>query len=210
VYERAPVGAVRREGGAWRVETPSREQRSDAVVLANGAGAVRLLRGLGVALPMITGKGYSRTFCADAATGAPRRAMYLESARVAISAFDGAVRISGGLGLGARRLNVSRQRLAAITTAAAAALPGWRMPVAAADWAGMRALAPDGLPYLGPLPGFDGLHVATAHAMLGITLAPLSGQLLADLLLEGRDAPARRAADPARALRRQSGRAAIA
>lgn len=121
---------------------------------------------------------------------------------MAISAFTGAVRVSGTLELGARRLNLSSGRLRAITDAARRALPGWAMPAQAADWAGMRTLSPDGLPYIGPVPGAPGVHVATAHATLGITLAPLTGELLADLLLDGRDCPARRAVDPGRAARR--------
>ncbi len=94
---------------------------------------------------------------------------------MAISAFTGAVRVSGTLELGARRLNLSSGRLRAITDAARRALPGWAMPAQAADWAGMRTLSPDGLPYIGPVPGAPGVHVATAHATLGITLAPLTG-----------------------------------
>ena len=205
VQEHARVQALVRVPGGWMAHTPAGAHRATAVILANGAGVRRLLRPLGAALPVLTGKGFSRTF-PRAAAGAPRRAMYLEAPRVAISVFDQAVRISGGLGLGARRLDLSPRRLAAITAAAGRALPTWRMPPQSDDWAGLRTLSPDGLPYLGPLPGLDGLHVATAHATLGITLAPLSGVLLADLLLDGQDAPARRAADPGRALRRQAAR----
>ena len=49
----------------------------------------------------------------------------------------------------------------------------------------MRSLSPDGLPFIGPVPGWDGIHLATGHATLGITLAPLTGELLAPLLLRG-------------------------
>ena len=198
VHEYAPVTALIRDTGRWRIG----EHRSDAVVLANGAGVRRLLGGLGVTLPVVNAQGYSRTF--PTTGGGPRRAIYLEGPRVAISVFDRAVRVSGGLGLGARRLDIPERRLTAITAAAAEALPGWRIPAQSADWAGMRSLSPDGLPYIGPVA--DGLQVATAHATLGITLAPLTGELLADLLLDGRDRPGRRAADPGRALRHQGWR----
>jgi D-amino-acid dehydrogenase len=204
--EHAAVTSLIRRPAGWLVATPSGEQRSDAVVLANGAGVRRLLGGLGLTLPVVNATGCSRTFPKSA--GAPHRALYLEGPRVAVSAFAGAVRISGGLGLGARRLDLPQRRLAAITAAAARALPRWHIPAEADDWAGMRSLSPDGLPYIGPVA--DGLHVATAHATLGITLAPRTAELLADLLLGGRDGPARRAADPGRALRGQAGPAPIA
>jgi D-amino-acid dehydrogenase len=199
LHEHTPVTSLLRDDGGWRIG----EHRSDAVVLANGAGVRGLVAAVGVTLPVVTGQGYSRTF--PAAPGGPQRPIYLEEPRVAISPFNGAVRVSGGMGLGARRLRPSRRRLAAVTAAAARALPDWRIPAGAADWVGMRALSPDGLPYIGPVA--DGLYVATAHATLGITLAPLTGQLLADLLVDGRDGPARRVADPGRALRRQAARA---
>jgi len=66
----------------------------------------------------------------------------------------------------------------------------------------MRPLSPDGLPYIGPVPGLDGVHLATGHATLGITLAPLTGELIASRLLEGAHDELLSAFDPARALRR--------
>jgi glycine/D-amino acid oxidase-like deaminating enzyme len=62
----------------------------------------------------------------------------------------------------------------------------------------MRSLSPDGLPLIGALPGHPGLHVATAHATLGITLAPATGELVAGLLLDGIADPLLTAFDPAR------------
>ena len=63
----------------------------------------------------------------------------------------------------------------------------------------MRSLAPDGLPLIGEIPGFERLYVATAHATLGITLAPIGAELLSDLILERRRDPLLAAFDPARA-----------
>jgi D-amino-acid dehydrogenase len=62
----------------------------------------------------------------------------------------------------------------------------------------MRSLSPDGLPLIGAVPGRPGLHVATGHATLGITLAPATGELVAGLLLDGRQDPLLKAFDPAR------------
>jgi D-amino-acid dehydrogenase len=202
ILEGSPVTDLIRDGRGWLTRTPSAEYRGATVVLANGVGSARLLRRLGVHLPLVNAKGYSRTFArSPGEDGSPRRALYLEAPKVAISVFDDAVRISGTLELGARQLGLSRPRLRAITDAARRALPGWRIPAQSEDWAGMRSLSPDGLPYIGPVPGAAGVHVATAHATLGITLAPLTGELLADLLLEGRDSPARQAVDCGRATR---------
>jgi D-amino-acid dehydrogenase len=48
-------------------------------------------------------------------------------------------------------------------------------------------MAPDGLPIIGRLSRAPSVLVATAHAMLGLTLAPRTAALLADVLLDGAD-----------------------
>ena len=198
VLERTPVDALGRDGSGWIVAGGSARRRGDAIVLAGGVASAGLLARLGRRLPIVAAKGYSRTYPSDST--APRQALYLEAPKVAISVFDGAVRVSGTLELAARSLSLSDRRLRAITAAAQQALPGWRMPSNPRDWAGMRSLSPDGLPFIGPVPGLSGLHVAAGHATLGITLAPLTGELLADLVLEGRGSGALTPFDPARAI----------
>ena len=200
VLEHAPVTRLDRHGREWLVESPAGSRPADAVVIAAGVASASLLAPHGVGLPIAAAKGYSRTYEPDP-TG-PRQALYLEDPKVAISVFDGGVRVSGTLELGARALTLSPRRLAALTAAAQRALPGWRMPARPRDWAGMRSLSPDGLPYIGPVPGLDGVHLATGHATLGITLAPLTGQRLAAMVVDGARDELMSAFDPARAVRR--------
>jgi D-amino-acid dehydrogenase len=197
VREEARVSALVRERGGWVVRSGEDAFRGDAVVLAAGAVTRMLLAPLGIQLPVVAAKGYSRTFASGST--APRRPLYLEKPKVAISVFDGSVRVSGTLELGARDLLLSPRRLRAITAAAAEAMPGWRIPLDSHDWAGMRSLAPDGLPFIGEIAGFDGLYVATAHATLGMTLAPIGAELLSELILERARDPLLAAFDPARA-----------
>jgi len=199
VLEQSRVDALIRDGSTWIVESGSGTRRADAVVLAGGVASGELLARLGTRLPIAAAKGYSRTYPAD--PSGPRHALYLEAPKVAISAFDGAVRVSGTLELGALSLSLSDRRLGAIAAAAATALPRWRIPAGPKDWAGMRSLSPDGLPFIGPVAGLDGIHLATGHGTLGITLAPLTGELLAALLVEGRRSELLDAFDPARVQR---------
>lgn len=53
-------------------------------------------------------------------------------------------------------------------------------------WAGLRPATPDRRPFLGRVPGLDGLLVATGHFRTGVGLAPLTASLIADWVLEGR------------------------
>jgi len=187
LHEYTPVDNLVPGGRGWTVAGAGRQWNADTVVVATGFGAAELLRRLGVRLRVAAAKGYSRTF--RSTDSGPSRPMYLEEPKVAISVFDGAVRVSGTLELGARSLALSPRRLRAITAAAQKAMPGWNMPPDPFDWAGMRPLSPDGLPYIGSVPKRSGLYVATGHGTLGITLAPLTGELLADVILDGRTDP---------------------
>jgi len=49
-----------------------------------------------------------------------------------------------------------------------------------ATWAGLRPASPDGLPYAGRLPSMDNVWVASGHGMLGVTMGPITGRLIAD------------------------------
>lgn len=49
-------------------------------------------------------------------------------------------------------------------------------------WAGLRPVSPDGIPYLGKVRGLENLIVNCGHAMMGLSLGPVSGRLAADLL----------------------------
>jgi D-amino-acid dehydrogenase len=51
-----------------------------------------------------------------------------------------------------------------------------------APWRGLRPCSPDGLPYIGRTAACSNLVVATGHAMLGMTLGPITGRLVAGIL----------------------------
>lgn len=53
------------------------------------------------------------------------------------------------------------------------------------SYAGLRPYSPDGLPILGSVKGIKGFYLATGHSGDGISLAPITGKLLAELILDG-------------------------
>jgi glycine oxidase len=65
-------------------------------------------------------------------------------------------------------------------------------------WAGLRPVTPDRLPILGAAPAVAGLYHATGHGRNGILLAPITGRVLADLVVDGRTSVALDAFSPAR------------
>lgn len=171
--------------GRWRVEHdgPGEPIVASRVVVATGWQADELLCPLGVRLPLEGGKGYSVT--APTPGIQPKGAMYLLEDRVAVTPFDGGVRLAGTMELGSSDPGLNRSRIAAIKAAGKRSLARWD-GTGEVEWAGFRPMLPDGLPAIGPVPGLTGLHVATGHAMLGVTLGPTTGEVLAPTVLDGR------------------------
>jgi len=61
---------------------------------------------------------------------------------------------------------------------------------------GLRPATPDGLPFLGPSERSDRLIYATGHYRNGVLLAPLTAELIADLIVEGKEDAAMKALRP--------------
>jgi D-amino-acid dehydrogenase len=184
VREHVRVDGIERDGAGWALRIAGEVVRSERVVVALGAATGRLLAPLGIRLPLEGAKGYSFTDAAPPVR--PRRPLYLLESKVGVSPYDGALRFAGTLELGSRDVSLDQRRLHALDAAGTRYLKGWRANPGREGWAGLRPLLPDGLPAIGPVPGHDGLFVATGHAMLGITLAPATAEILAPAVLSGR------------------------
>jgi D-amino-acid dehydrogenase len=182
IVEQAPVVSLFRSRGKWHVTTVGDVRVADRVVIAAGAWSSVLLRGLGVRLPIQAAKGYSLT--AHSEGGAPSRPIYAGAIRVACSPYEDGLRVAGMLELAGLDSTVKPGRIATLLEGVQHYLPEWRPTRVRSTWAGLRPLAPDGLPVVGALPGQDGLFVATAHGMLGVTLAPATAELLMPLVLD--------------------------
>jgi D-amino-acid dehydrogenase len=177
-------GAEVREG----VEVRSVDEvEADAVVVAAGAWSGRLLARSGVRISMEAAKGYSIT--ARGSGTLPRSAFYLAEGKVGCSTFGESLRLAGVFDLTGLDLTLRRRRLDAIARAAAAYLADWLPEEVELEWAGLRPYPSDGLPVIGPVPGRNGLYAATGHGRMGITLAPVTGKLLAEVILDGARPP---------------------
>jgi D-amino-acid dehydrogenase len=175
----AVTGFSVREDRIHALETSDGEWTADEVVLAAGAWSPELGRGLGLRLPVQPGKGYSVTITPDGP--APRLPVLLTEAKVAVTPLPGGrLRFAGTLELAGLDASVNERRVRAILRAVPAYL---RLGSIEADpgeaWVGFRPCTPDGLPLIGRPASLRNLTVATGHAMLGITLAPATGDLVA-------------------------------
>jgi D-amino-acid dehydrogenase len=153
---------------------------AETFVVAAGAWSSRLLETIGLRLSMQPAKGYSLTFPLE--PDSPRTPLSLGESHVVVSPLGQQLRLTGGLELVGLDRSLNERKLDAIWRAARSYLPGLSQRVATERWYGFRPLSPDGLPVIGPLPAFDNLVVATGHGTLGVTLAPITGHLVADLI----------------------------
>ena len=150
------------------------------VVLAAGAWSSRLAAPLGVFLPQEGGKGYHIDL--EPASSDPRIPTGMDEAHVIATPLPGRLRLSGTLELVGLDTSISRTRVDAIRRAAARvfAIDDERPELDV--WAGLRPCTPDGLPVIGRPYGVEPLVLATGHARKGLSLSPITGRLVAELI----------------------------
>jgi len=131
---------------------------------------------------MQAGKGYSLTL--QHPPRKPAHAMILSEARVAVTPMNGSLRFGGTMEITGTDLSINPARVRGIVKAVPKYLPDF-----SADdfrdvqpWAGLRPCTPDGLPYIGRFARYTNLSVATGHAMMGLSLGPITGKLMAEVL----------------------------
>ena len=176
------TGAERRGDAITSLQTTQGELCPETVVLAAGSWSAAFGKRLGLRLPVQPAKGYSITVMPEGAR--PRVPVLLTEAKVAVTPLpDGRLRFAGTLELAGLDARINTRRVASILRAVPDYLePFDRIEADPAEaWAGFRPCTPDGLPIIGRADDISNLVVATGHAMLGISLAPATGALVAAL-----------------------------
>ena len=170
-----------RPGG---VATSAGELSAGHVIVAAGAWSGRLASTARLRLPMQGGKGYAVEW--DPLPLA--RPLYLHDQRCVANPLDDRLRMTGGLILDGLDERFDPRRADAVRAAAAKVLNLRAHP--RMRWSGLRPCTPDGLPVIGTHAKAPRTVFATGHGMLGITLAPLTGRLVADIVAGRADHPA--------------------
>jgi D-amino-acid dehydrogenase len=152
------------------------------VVLAAGAWSAVVLRQLGVRLPLQAGKGYSVTMKRPAVS--PRIPLHLAEARMAVTPMGPVLRFAGTMELSGISTPINERRVNAIRRGAARYLANNQPAEELEVWAGMRPVSPDGLPYIGRIRALSNLILATGHAMLGVSMGPITGKIVGEIVRE--------------------------
>jgi D-amino-acid dehydrogenase len=148
------------------------ELRAETVVVAAGAWSRRLVR-----LPLEGGKGYHLDF--ERSDEDPRLPAWVQETWTIATPFPDRLRLSGTLELAGLDLSISQRRVEAIRRGGERWFRGLAGRRVIDTWAGLRPCLPDGLPAIGRL---GRVIVATGHAMKGVSLAPITGRLVAQLV----------------------------
>jgi D-amino-acid dehydrogenase len=162
------------------VETTKGDFTGRTVVLAAGVWARRLAGPLGIPLALEGGKGYHVDL--EAAAGDPEIPVYMQEARVIATPLGRCLRLAGTLELAGLDASIDEVRINAVRAAAVRNLDGLTCRSAVEVWSGLRPCSADGLPIVGYAGGVENLVLATGHGMLGVALAPITGQLIGQLL----------------------------
>jgi D-amino-acid dehydrogenase len=184
VRERSRATGLAASAAGWAVALEGDDRvEGSHVVLCTALATGRLVRPLGVSVPILPAKGYSITVpMPEPAVGLP---LYLCEPKLGLSPLERGLRIAGFFEIGARDSSPSARRarqLVGDTRGFLAHPEQLRADPADSGWAGFRPSTPDSLPLIGPAGPRSGLLLATGHGMLGITLAPATGMAVAELV----------------------------
>lgn len=166
-------------GKITRVITADAEFEAQQIVLASGAWSPLVARGLGLNLPVQPARGFSLTMATTQSM--PRQALILGERRVAVTPLGDKLRFTGRLEVGNLSTTPNPKYIAQIERAVREYIQVDEKLDIQETWAGLRPTTPDGLPVIGFSPRHSNLILATGHAMLGLSLGPGTGQVVAEL-----------------------------
>jgi D-amino-acid dehydrogenase len=155
---------------------------ADEFVIAGGSWSPSLADSLRLKLPMQAGKGYSLTL--PKPRQLPQICAIFTEARVAITPMGSSLRFGGTMEIAGLNEQINPRRVQGIINS----IPNYYPEFRAEDfrdvkpWCGLRPCSPDGLPYIGRAKRYENLCVATGHAMMGLSLGPITGKLCAEIL----------------------------
>jgi D-amino-acid dehydrogenase len=164
-----------------KIVTSKASYKADEVVMAAGSWSGTLSKKLNIKLPIQAGKGYRINV--ERPTGITMPAILLE-AKVAVTPMKDFTRFAGTMEFSGINATIRKERVRAIANAVNNFYPEIEIKTTEMDKAksGMRPVSPDGLPYIGRCPDFQNLTFATGHAMMGWSLGPVTGKLVAEVI----------------------------
>jgi D-amino-acid dehydrogenase len=172
--------SLHRAAGRWRVDTSEGPVDADAAVIALGPWAPDVLVPRGIDLPLAVKRGYHRHFRARGNTGIARPVIDVENG-YAFSPMEQGIRLTTGAEFADRDAGPTPVQLGRVELIARS-LFALGEPVEQTPWMGSRPCFADSRPVIGRAPGHPGLWLAYGHGHVGLTLGPVTGRLIAEMI----------------------------
>lgn len=176
----AALGFVRVGKQTRTLVTAAGEMSAEAFVVAAGALTPALSEPLGCRIPIQPGKGYSITMPRPARC--PALPMIFEEHRVAVTPMQSGYRLGSTMEFAGYDTSLSRRRLDLLKEGARHYLQEPYGDPVREEWYGWRPMTYDGKPIIDRSPALDNVLIAAGHNMLGVSMAPGTGKLVAELL----------------------------
>lgn len=154
----------------------------DAYICAMGSYAPRILRPIGIRLPVYPVKGYSVTLPVADDALAPQSTIMDETHKVAITRLGDRIRVAGTAEIAGYSGRLGPHATDTVRHVVGDLFPGGGDLDRAEGWTGLRPMTPDGTPVLGAST-YPNLFLNTGHGTLGWTMACGSGRAVADVVL---------------------------
>lgn len=162
------------------VRTSRGDILTKSVVLAAGVWSPGVAKSLSLKVPVQAAKGYSVTV--KSSSFSTSHALVLGEAKVIVTPMGPVLRFAGTLELAGLDFSINQRRVQAILRAVREYLFTAGDFEVVETWCGLRPLTPDTLPIIGRSRLLSNLIIATGHGMLGLSLGPITGELVSQLL----------------------------
>jgi D-amino-acid dehydrogenase len=175
-------GFTQRGTSVSEVSTSSGKFTADEIILCGGSWSPVVGEQLGLKLPMQAGKGYSLTMAKPRQL--PQLCSIFTEARVAVTPMGDTLRFGGTMEIAGLNEDINPVRVQGIIKAVPKYFPKFTPDdfVDIKPWRGLRPCSPDGMPYLGRTAKFSNLTIGTGHAMMGLSLGPITGKLVSEII----------------------------
>jgi len=170
------------DGKVAHLNTSQGQQTADVYVFAMGAWSEQLGRMLDFKLPIQPGKGYSVTL--EKPSVSPALPMLFPEKKIGVSPFADGFRIGSMMEFVGFDDTIPEYRVQQLKDSVRPFFNFELNETEQERWHGYRPMTYDTLPVVGPAPGIENGFVATGHSMLGVSMAPATGRLIAEMITQ--------------------------
>jgi len=174
------------DGKVKAISSRGKKISGTQIIISSGAWSPDLMSHLNFKLPIQAGKGYSLTLKKPSKT--PRVNLLLAEKKVAITPMANELRFAGTMEVVGLDKSITPAKITALKKSIIQYFPEYTLQDLSGQeiWVGLRPCSPDGLPYVGKIEPYKNIFVSAGHSMVGMSLSFASGEMINQLIANGR------------------------